>query len=130
MAEERVSVPNIGDSHDVAVVEVLVQPGAKVEREQPLVVLESDKASMEIPSPSAGTVKKLEVKVGDTVSEGSPILVLETEGGAAKAESAPTQKKAAPPQPAKSGNGAPAEAKAPAANGGGRAAAQPQSAKS
>jgi pyruvate dehydrogenase E2 component (dihydrolipoamide acetyltransferase) len=128
MAEERVSVPNIGDSHDVAVVEVLVQPGAKVEREQPLVVLESDKASMEIPSPSAGTVKRLEVKVGDTVSEGSPILVLETEGGAAKGD-APAEKKAEPAQPAKGGNGAPAEAKA--ANGGKKTAApQPQSAKS
>jgi pyruvate dehydrogenase E2 component (dihydrolipoamide acetyltransferase) len=128
MAEERVSVPNIGDSHDVAVVEVLVQPGAKVEREQPLVVLESDKASMEIPSPSAGTVKRLEVKVGDTVSEGSPILVLETEGGAAKGD-APVEKKAEPAQPAKGGNGTPAEAKA--ANGGKKASApQPQSAKS
>ncbi|HKP57838.1 MAG TPA: biotin/lipoyl-containing protein, partial [Polyangiales bacterium] len=71
MAEERVSVPNIGDAHDVAVVEVLVQPGTKVEREQPLVVLESDKASMEIPSPLAGVVRKLEVKIGDKVSEGS-----------------------------------------------------------
>lgn len=125
MAEERVSVPNIGDAHDVAVVEVLVQAGAKVDKEQPLVVLESDKASMEIPSPSAGTVKSLEVKVGDTVSEGSPILVLETEGGAAKeapdkgqesSQKAASEKKpAAEPQP-KSGNGAP---KAPAANGGG-----------
>jgi pyruvate dehydrogenase E2 component (dihydrolipoamide acetyltransferase) len=125
MAEERVSVPNIGDSHDVAVVEVLVQPGAKVEKEQPLVVLESDKASMEIPSPSAGIVKKLEVKVGDTVSEGSPILVLDTEGGA------PAEKKAEAPQPAQSTKGDNgAKAKAPAANGGGKPAPQPASAKS
>jgi pyruvate dehydrogenase E2 component (dihydrolipoamide acetyltransferase) len=137
MAEERVSVPNIGDSHDVAVVEVLVQAGARVEREQPLVVLESDKASMEIPSPSAGVVRKLEVKVGDTVSEGSPILVLETDAGAAKAESAPADAKA--PQPAakseakndaKNDNGAPA-AKAPAASGGKpQRDSAPQSAKS
>jgi pyruvate dehydrogenase E2 component (dihydrolipoamide acetyltransferase) len=80
MAEERVSVPNIGDAHDVAVVEVLVQPGARVEKEQPLVVLESDKASMEIPSPQAGVVRKVDVKVGDTVSEGTPLLVLEIDG--------------------------------------------------
>lgn len=135
MAEERVSVPNIGDAHDVAVVEVLVQAGAHVEREQPLVVLESDKASMEIPSPSAGVVRKLEVKVGDTVSEGSPILVLETEGGAVKAESAPTDVKAPSPQPAakndakNDNNGSPAAAKAPAANGGKASTPQPASAK-
>ena len=91
MAEERVSVPNIGDAKDVAVVEVLVQPGARVEREQPLVVLESDKASMEIPSPQAGVVRKLEVKVGDTVSEGTPLLVLEIDG--AGAEKAPAEVK-------------------------------------
>jgi pyruvate dehydrogenase E2 component (dihydrolipoamide acetyltransferase) len=100
-----------------------------------LVVLESDKASMEIPSPSAGVVRKLEVKVGDTVSEGSPILVLETEGGAAKAESAPADAKAPPPQPAaktdaKNDNGAPAAAKAPAASGGKGSTPQPASAKS
>ncbi|HKU44944.1 MAG TPA: 2-oxo acid dehydrogenase subunit E2 [Polyangiales bacterium] len=95
MTEERVSVPNIGDAHDVAVVEVLVQPGAKVEREQPLVVLESDKASMEIPSPRAGVVRKLEVKVGDTVSEGSPLLVLEVDGEGAAEKPAPAQEKPA-----------------------------------
>jgi pyruvate dehydrogenase E2 component (dihydrolipoamide acetyltransferase) len=125
MSEERVSVPNIGDAHDVAVVEVLVQTGARVEREQPLVVLESDKASMEIPSPAAGVVRTIEVKVGDKVSEGSPLLVLESgDGASVKAEPA-AEKKQAPPQPAaaKNDNGAPAQAKGPAANGGG--AAQP-----
>jgi len=88
MADERVSVPNIGDAQDVAVVEVLVAPGAKIEKDQALVVLESDKASMEIPSPLAGTVKEVSVKVGDSVSEGSLLLVLET-GGEAESEAEP-----------------------------------------
>src|SRR5215510_9603939 len=126
MSEERVSVPNIGDAHDVAVVEVLVQAGARVEREQPLVVLESDKASMEIPSPSAGVVRTIEVKVGDKVSEGSPLLVLESgDGASAKAEPAAEKKQPAAAQPAaaKNDNGAPGQAKAPT-NGGGGGGAQ------
>ena len=77
MAQERVSVPNIGESRDVEVVEVLVQPGMRVEREQALIVLESEKASMDIPSPRAGVVRELSVKLGDKVSEGSPILLLD-----------------------------------------------------
>jgi pyruvate dehydrogenase E2 component (dihydrolipoamide acetyltransferase) len=77
MASERVTVPNIGDAHDVDVIEVLVQVGAHVEREQALVVLESDKASMEIPSPFAGTVTEVAVKVGDKVSEGSALLTID-----------------------------------------------------
>jgi pyruvate dehydrogenase E2 component (dihydrolipoamide acetyltransferase) len=127
MAEERVSVPNIGDAHDVAVVEVLVQPGAKVEREQPLVVLESDKASMEIPSPRAGLVRKLEVKVGDKVSEGSPILVLEIEGeGAAASEPAAPAKKANggdAPAPAREATPPPAAASAAIGGNGAQASA-------
>jgi pyruvate dehydrogenase E2 component (dihydrolipoamide acetyltransferase) len=79
MADQSIKVPNIGDAHDVDVVEVLVQAGARVEREQPLIVLETDKASMEIPSPRAGVVRKLSVTVGDKVSAGSEILVLDTD---------------------------------------------------
>src|SRR6478736_1849385 len=76
MANE-VKVPDIGDFKEVEVIEVLVKPGDKVAKEQSLVTLESDKATMEIPSPTAGVVKELRIKVGDKVSQGAPILVLE-----------------------------------------------------
>jgi dihydrolipoamide dehydrogenase len=72
-----VRVPDIGDFKEVEVIEVLVKPGDTVAKEQSLITLESDKATMEIPSPGAGVVKELRLKVGDKVSEGSPILVLE-----------------------------------------------------
>jgi dihydrolipoamide dehydrogenase len=96
----EVKVPDIGDFKDVDVVEVLVKPGDRVEKEQSLISLESDKATMEIPAPAAGVVHSIVVKVGDKVSEGAPILVLEESAGAAAA---------APPQPA----AAPARAAAP-----------------
>ena len=73
----EVLVPDIGDFKDVEVIEILVKPGDSVTKEQSLVSLESDKATMEIPSPEAGVVKELKLKVGDKVSEGSAILVLE-----------------------------------------------------
>ena len=71
-----VRVPDIGDFKDVEVIELLVKPGDAVAREQSLITLESDKATMEIPSPAAGVVQSLAVKLGDKVSEGSPVLVL------------------------------------------------------
>jgi dihydrolipoamide dehydrogenase len=77
MAAEEVKVPDIGDFKQVEVIEVLVKPGDTVAKEQSLLTLESDKATMEIPSPGAGVVKELKVKVGDKVSKGSPILVLD-----------------------------------------------------
>ncbi|MCP4328880.1 MAG: dihydrolipoyl dehydrogenase [Alphaproteobacteria bacterium] len=73
-----VRVPDIGDFKDVPIIEIQVAPGDAVAAEDPLITLESDKASMEVPSPVAGTVKELKVAVGDTVSEGSLILILET----------------------------------------------------
>ena len=73
----QIKVPDIGDFHDVEVIEILVKPGDAVRPEQSLITLESDKASMEIPSPMAGIVRELRVKLGDKVSEGSPILELE-----------------------------------------------------
>jgi len=82
MAVIAVKVPDIGGFKDVNVIEVLVKPGDTVAKEQSLLSLESDKATMEIPSPEAGVVKELRVKVGDKVSEGVPILTLEA-GGAA-----------------------------------------------
>ncbi len=78
----EVSVPDLGDFADVPVIEIHVAPGDVVSNEDPLVTLESDKATMDIPSPAAGTVRELRVKVGDLVSRGSPILSLDT-GGAA-----------------------------------------------
>jgi dihydrolipoamide dehydrogenase len=83
MAAIEIQVPDIGDFKDVAVIEVLVKPSDGVRAEQSLVTVESDKASMEIPSSHAGVVKELKVKVGDRVSEGSVMLTLEAEGGAA-----------------------------------------------
>jgi len=73
----QIKVPDIGDFHDVEVIEILVKPGDAVRPEQSLITLESDKASMEIPSPMAGIVRELRVKLGDKVSEGSLILELE-----------------------------------------------------
>ena len=72
-----VLVPDIGDFKEVEVVELLVKPGDTVAKEQSLVSLESDKATMEIPSPEAGVVKELKVKIGDKVSQGSILLALE-----------------------------------------------------
>jgi dihydrolipoamide dehydrogenase len=89
MATIEVKVPDIGDFKDVAVIELLVKPGDRVAVDQSLITVESDKASMEIPSSAAGVVKELRVKLGDKVSQGSPLLLLEGEAGAA-----------APPAPA------------------------------
>jgi dihydrolipoamide dehydrogenase len=77
MASQEVKVPDIGDFKEVEVIEVLVKPGDTVAKEQSLITLESDKATMEIPSPQAGVVKELKVRVGDKVSKGSAILALE-----------------------------------------------------
>ena len=79
----EIEVPDIGDFKDVPVIEVLVQPGAKVAVDEPLVTLESDKATMDIPAPRAGTVTELRIKPGDRVSQGSLILLMEPEGAAA-----------------------------------------------
>ena len=78
----EVKVPDIGDFKDIPVIEVHVEPGAKVAVDDPLITLESDKATMDIPAPRAGTVAELTVKLGDRVSEGSTILLLEAEGAA------------------------------------------------
>ena len=83
-----VVVPDIGDFSDVPIIEVMVSPGDTVAAEDPLVTLESDKATMDVPSPFGGVVQELKVKTGDTVSEGSPLLTLEVSGdGAAAADS-------------------------------------------
>ena len=74
---EQVLVPDIGDFKDVPVIDVLVKPGDSVKPEDPLIVLESDKATIEVPSPFAGTVGEISIKVGDKVSQGTPILRVE-----------------------------------------------------
>jgi pyruvate dehydrogenase E2 component (dihydrolipoamide acetyltransferase) len=89
----QVVVPDIGDFKDVEVIEVLVKPGDSVTKEQSLITLESDKATMEIPSPAAGVVKELKIKTGDKVSKGSPILVLEDGEAKAEAPKAVAEKK-------------------------------------
>ena len=101
----EVKVPDIGDFKEVDVIEILVKPGDSVAKEASLITVESDKATMEIPSPAAGVVKELRVKLGDKVAEGSMILLLEaSEGEAAAApppESAPIHApSAAAPGPA------------------------------
>jgi len=97
MAGTDVKVPDIGDFKSVEVIEVLVKPGDQVAKEQSLITLESDKATMEIPSPGAGTVQAIKVKVGDKVSQGSTILVLE---GSAERVAPPREEKSAPSVPA------------------------------
>src|SRR5438105_8914534 len=102
----EVKVPDIGDFKDVAVIEVLVKPGEVIAVDTALIMVESDKASMEIPASHAGTVKELKVKLGDKVSEGSVILVVETAGAA----SPPSPQ----PSPARAGEGVTAWAPSPA----------------
>src|SRR5947207_3722914 len=97
----EVKVPDIGDFKDIEVIEVLVKPGDAVQKEQSLITLESDKATMEIPSPEAGVVRSLGLKLGDKVSQGSLILQLEgdaPQAPAPKAQAAPAA--AAAPRPA------------------------------
>ena len=86
MSTIEIKVPDIGDFSDVTIIELLVKPGDTVKVEQSLITVESDKASMEIPSSHAGVVKEMKVKLGDKVSEGSVILTLE----AANAASTPS----------------------------------------
>jgi dihydrolipoamide dehydrogenase len=103
MATIDIVVPDIGDFKDVAVIEVLVKPGDTVKAEQSLITVESDKASMEIPSSHGGVVKELKIKVGDKVNQGTVLLSLEAAGAAAAAPAAapaPVAAAAAPAAPA------------------------------
>ncbi len=86
---KEVFVPDIGDFKDVEIIEVLVKPGDKIAKEQSLVTVESDKASMEIPSPEGGVVKSIKVKVGDKVSQGSALLMLDADGSGGQPAVAP-----------------------------------------
>jgi dihydrolipoamide dehydrogenase len=96
-----VKVPDIGDFKDIPIIDVLVKPGDSVNPEDPLIALESDKATLEVPSPAAGVVKELKVKVGDKVSQGTLVLTLDaaatTAGAPAQAPAATATKAASPP---------------------------------
>jgi pyruvate dehydrogenase E2 component (dihydrolipoamide acetyltransferase) len=96
---KEVKVPDIGDFDDVPVIEVLVSPGDTVAEEDPLVTLESDKATMDVPAPFAGVVQELRVNVGDKVGEGSPLLLIEIGGNGA----APAQEPKESKEPGKAG---------------------------
>ncbi|HYP82563.1 dihydrolipoyl dehydrogenase [Variovorax sp.] len=114
MSEQQIKVPDIGDFAEVAVIEVLVNVGDTIVPEQSLITVESDKASMEIPASQGGVVKSLSVKVGDKVHEGSVILTVEAEAGAAAAVPASAPAAAAPVSPAPAPASAPAAAPLPA----------------
>lgn len=113
MSIVEVKVPDIGDFKEVEVIELMVKPGDTIKVDQSLITVESDKASMEIPSSHAGVVKELKVKVGDKVAEGSLVLLLEEAAGGAEAAPAPAPAAAAP-APAPAAAPAPASAAAPA----------------
>ncbi|MBV7540492.1 dihydrolipoyllysine-residue acetyltransferase [Acidovorax sp. sic0104] len=119
MALVNIQVPDIGDFDEVGVIELLVKPGDTVKAEQSLITVESDKASMEIPSSHAGTIKEIKVALGDKVKQGSVIVVLESADAGAPA-AAPA---AAAPAPAAAAPKAQAPAAAPAAPAGAAAAA-------
>ena len=133
MSLVEVKVPDIGDIADVSVIELLVKPGDNVKAEQSLVTVESDKASMEIPSTHAGVVKELKVKLGDKVKEGSVLLVLEGADAASPppppgegrvGAQAPTTSPPPPPSPKEGGSKAlpaPAQSLTPDALPAGRA---------
>jgi pyruvate dehydrogenase E2 component (dihydrolipoamide acetyltransferase) len=96
----EVKVPDIGDFKDIPVIEVLVKPGDEVNKEDPLVTLESDKATMEVPSPAAGVVRDIKLKVGDKVSQGMLVLMLEPAGEAPVKTAAPAPAAVSAPAPA------------------------------
>jgi len=112
MAMMDVTVPDIGDFDEVAVIELLVKVGDSVKAEQSLITVESDKASMEIPCSHAGVVKELKVKLGDKVKQGSVVVLLDVAEASAAASPAPT---AAPAAPLSAPSAAPAAATAPVA---------------
>ena len=91
---QNISVPDIGDFKDVEVIEVLVKPGDQINKNDPIVTIESDKSSVEIPSPAAGEIKDLKVKIGDKVSEGSVLATIEND----QAASTPKQEKIEKPK--------------------------------
>ncbi|MCZ2496521.1 dihydrolipoyl dehydrogenase [Xylophilus sp. Kf1] len=123
MSQQDIAVPDIGDFKDVPIIEILVKPGDTIAVDQSLVTVESDKASMEIPSSAAGVVKEILVKIGDSVSQGSILLSIEADGAAAAPAAAPAS--AAAPAPAPAAVAAAPAASAPATPAAPAAAAAP-----
>lgn len=111
MAKTDVKVPDIGDSKDVPIIEILVKDGDRIEKDAALLVLESEKATMEVPAPSAGIVRGIKVKVGDKLNSGDVILALESDDAPAVAPPPAATEKAAPTPPSAT---APAKDPAPA----------------
>ena len=107
----EVKVPDIGNFSDVPVIEILVKPGDAIKAEDALITLESDKATLDVPSPAAGTVKEIKVKIGDKVSEGSLVLLLDS--GAATESAAPAMLNVSPPPAAASSHGGVIEVRVP-----------------
>jgi dihydrolipoamide dehydrogenase len=109
MSTIEVKVPDIGDFKGVEIIEIHVKPGDTLKPEDPMITLESDKASMEVPAPAAGTVKELKVRAGGRVSEGDVILLLETEATAREEQKPksepPTDRRAAQPTASRAGKG-------------------------
>ena len=117
MSAQEIQVPDIGDFSDVPVIEIHVAAGDTVAAEDPLVTLESDKATLDVPSPVAGTVTELRIAVGDTVSEGTVIAVIDAEGGAAAPTTGTAPKETVSETAAASTGAAPEQAQAPAGYG-------------
>jgi len=117
----EVAVPDIGDFSDIPIVAILVAVGDTVAPEDPLVEIESDKATLEVPAPAAGVVKELNVKLGDTVSEGTVLLTLETDATAAPAAAAPAPAQTAAPD-AQGGSSSDDGEAPPSSNGAGEPA--------
>ncbi|HET9005334.1 MAG TPA: biotin/lipoyl-containing protein, partial [Actinomycetes bacterium] len=126
MATTEIAVPDIGDYQDVPVIEVHVAPGDVVAEEDPLVTLESDKATMDVPATAAGKVQDVRVKVGDTVSEGSVVVVVGGDG-AGPLTTPPSLVDQQEPAPEETPGG-PAPAPAPAAQAPTEAPAAPTTA--
>ena len=115
---QDVLVPDLGDFKDVEVIEVLVKPGDKIELETPLATLETEKATMDVPSSAAGVVKSVAIKQGDRVSKGALVLTLESAGAGAPAKQ---EKPAAAPAAPQAAASAPAAASSPASGTAGTA---------
>jgi dihydrolipoamide dehydrogenase len=132
MSAQEIKVPDIGDFSDVPVIEIHVAAGDQVNAEDPLVTLESDKATLDVPAPVAGTVSELRIAVGDAVSEGTVIMVIDAEGGAAEPKETVTETAATSTGAASTGaastGAVPEQAQAPA--GYGTSAAPPTPARS
>ncbi len=98
-ASQSVEVPDIGDFDDVPVIEILVSPGDTVAAEDPLVTLESDKATMDVPAPVAGVIKEVSVEIGDRVSQGTALMTIDADGDAPAAEAPPPEQPETPSEP-------------------------------